>query len=145
MIAVLRSTDMKSDHSVRLHCSYYTQGLWFCLFCWNIDSHLSLKLNDQVRSSSGLQFFRMCQQPVRPTEATTSSLQQRSPQRTHGGLGSAPRLYAEGAPPPHWTRSAGPRGLRTKQAAETGSFHWRWRNAGIYNFCISKARTIQKL
>lgn len=69
-------------------------------------------------------------------------------------LGNAGRLHAGGVAPeqPHTPLLDQPPEFgRTRWlvdkigSSKTGSFHWGWLNAGIYDFCISKARTIQKL
>lgn len=129
---------MKSDCSVRLHCSYYIQGLWFCIFLLKHRfPSLSLKLNGQVCSSSDLQFFWTWEQPVctpTPSLPSSGSLLRGTCPATGPGLlpaceggwalleGGAQRVFLSAASPlpagpTHWINSVGPGGLRTKWAA----------------------------
>lgn len=146
---------MNVDHSVTPHRSCYIHGLWFCLFCGNTNSHRSLKLNGQGCSSSGLLFS-----PNVETTCACADTTSRLPHCRHGslpcccggGLGSAVGCSQRGSPsvalplPPRENSFSRTRRLEDNTgSSKTGSFHRRRLNAGTYNFCISKARTIEKL
>lgn len=129
------------QRTVTLHCSHYIQGLWFCLFfCWNTHSHLSLSL------WSLLLITFAENNPCAQTPPPSHSLLE-EPAPALGTDDSQPTTEASPLPdgPTHGILSVGPDGLQTKQAVPSWAQFirggWTW----IYNSCISKARTIQKL
>lgn len=122
------------QRSVTLHCSHYLQGLSFFLFAETpIPIPISLS---EVCSSSHLQFSQAVHKRLLPGGSCPSSGWFPA---HHGGLTS-----------PWWTNTQNSVS-RTRWFADKtgsskpGSVHQRWLNVDIYNSCISKARTIQKL
>lgn len=135
------------QRSVTLHCSHYIQGLWFCLFSFFAETPIPISLTLKF-APHHICSFPECENNLVCTD--TSSL-------PFSPGGSCPSSGHRWFPAHHgdltspWWTSTWNSVSRTRWFADKtgsskpGSVHQRRLNVDIYNSCISKARTIQKL
>lgn len=131
------------QRSVTLHCSHYLQGLSFCLFFFLLKHPFP-----SPSPSLSLKFapHHICSFPELHTDTSSLPL---SPGGSCPNSGWFP-AHHEGLTSPWWTNTwnsvSRTRWFADKTgSSKPGSVHQRWLNVDIYNSCISKARTIQKL